>query len=100
MFVMKGNDSASKSVVFDISTTRLFSLHAYCTKGTGTLKLSQSNFSEVGRFEPITEVTLDTSDISKQIAVIAIKDAPTRLCRIELVTVDPTCNIEIEIIYK
>ena len=84
----------------DISTTRLFSVHAYLVSGVGTIKVSQSNFTETDRYESITDINLDQVKPENRKAIVAVKDSPCKYFMIELDTSDTATVVELEIIYK
>ena len=100
MIVMKKSDPNSTKFIMDISTTRLFSVHAYLVAGVGKVKISQSNFTDSTRYESISEINLDTVQSENRNAIVAVKDAPCKYFMIELEAVDITTVVELEIIYK
>lgn len=100
MYIMKKSDPNSMRISMDISTTRLFSVHAYITSGIGTIKVSQSNFNNTDRYEPISSLDLNSSLDESKNAVICVKDAPTKYFMVELESLDNATVVEIEIIYK
>lgn len=100
MIVMKKSDPNSIRFVMDISTTRLFSVHAYLVSGVGTIKVSQSNFTETSRYENITDLNLDQVKPENRNAIVSVKDAPCKYFMIELDTSDTATVVELEIIYK
>ena len=87
-------------ITIDITTTRLFSVHAYLVSGTGSLKVSQSNFNQQNRFEPIQTVQLLTTSDSARNAIVSVKDAPCKYFQVELVDSSDDCLIEVEILFK
>ena len=100
MFIMKQRDESTRTTTMDISTTRLFSVHAYITKGIGAIKLSQSNFNIADRFELVKQQELNVANAGTKIAIFSIKDAPTKYFKLELISTDDTCEIELEVIFK
>lgn len=100
MIVMNGNDINSQQFIMDISTTRLFSVHAYLVSGIGNIEISQSNFNDVDRFENISTIEMDVTNPEKKNAVVSVKDAPCKYFMIEFKTIDLQAIVELEIIYK
>lgn len=100
MIVMSKVDPNSTKFIMDISTTRLFSIHAYITDGIGDIKISQSNFNISDRFEEKSVINLDSTNLEKKNAIVSIKDAPCKYFMIELDTVNADTVVELEIIYK
>ena len=94
------NQSENKKITMDISTTRLFSVHAYLVEGTGSIKVSQSNFNKPDRFEAVKTVQLLTTSDSARNAIISVKDAPCKYFQVELVDPSVDCQIEIEVLFK
>ena len=94
------NQSENKKITMDISTTRLFSVHAYLVEGKGSIKVSQSNFNKPDRFEAVKTVELLTTDDSTRNAIISVKDAPCKYFQVELVDPSVDCQIEIEVLFK
>ena len=91
---------SNKQISLDISTTRLFSVHAYLVTGSGSIAVSQSNFKDLDRFEVIQTVQLLTTSDSARNAVISVKDAPCKYFQVELVDPSADCLIEVEILFK
>ena len=100
MYIMKKSDPNSMRISMDISTTRLFSVHAYLVSGIGNIEISQSNFNDVDRFENISTIEMDVTDPEKKNAVVSVKDAPCKYFMIEFKTIDLQAIVELEIIYK
>ena len=98
MYIM--TEGENKKVTINIATTRLFSVHAYLVEGTGSIKVSQSNFNKPDRFEVVKTVELLTTDDSTRNAIISVKDAPCKYFQVELVDPDADCLIEVEILFK
>lgn len=96
----KITETDNKVITIDITTTRLFSIHAYLVEGEGTIKVSQSNFNKSDRFEVIETVKLLTASDSTRNAVISVKDAPCKYFRLELTEPSADCLIEVEILFK
>ena len=98
MYIM--TQSENKKITIDITTTRLFSVHAYLVKGEGAIKVSQSNVNKPDRFEAIQTVQLlTTSDFARN-AIVSVKDAPCKYFQVELVDPSADCLIEVEILFK
>ena len=98
MYIM--TEGENKKVTINIATTRLFSVHAYLVEGTGSIKVSQSNFNKPDRFEAVKTVELLTTDDSTRNAIISVKDAPCKYFQVELVDPSVDCQIEIEVLFK
>ena len=92
--------SENKKITIDITTTKLFSVHAYLVEGEASIKISQSNFNDPYRFEPIQTVQLLTTSDSARNAIISVKDAPCKYFQVELVDPSADCLIEVEILFK
>lgn len=93
-------ESENKKITIDISTTRLFSVHAYLVEGEASIKVSQSNFNIPDRYEPIRTVELSTTNNSTRNAIVSVKDAPCKYFQVELVDPSADCLIEVEILFK
>ena len=93
-------ESENKKITIDIATTRLFSVHAYLVEGEASLEVSQSNFNQSDRFEPIRTVQLLTTSDSARNAIVSVKDAPCKYFQVELVDSSADCLIEVEILFK
>lgn len=100
MFIMKKSDIGSQGLTFDIRTTRLVGIHMNAIKGIGSINVLHGNFSDIDTFELVKEVELDVASIETRNVVMAIKDAPTKWCRFELVSDDPTFAVKIEVTFK
>ena len=96
----KMTQSENKKISIDIATTRLFSVHAYLVSGTGSIKVSQSNFNIPDRYEPIQTVELSTTSDSARNAIVSVKDAPCKYFQVELIDPSADCLIEVEILFK
>ena len=96
----KMTQSENKKITIDITTTRLFSVHAYLVEGEASIKVSQSNFNKSDRFEAIKTVELLTTDDSTRNAIVSVKDAPCKYFQVELVDPSADCLIEVEILFK
>ena len=96
----KMTQSENKKISIDIATTKLFSVHAYLVSGTGSIKVSQSNFNIPDRYEPIRTVELSTTDDSMRNAIVSVKDAPCKYFQVELIDPSADCLIEVEILFK
>ena len=93
-------ESENKKITIDIATTRLFSVHAYLVEGEASLEVSQSNFNQSNRFEPIRTVQLLTTSDSARNAIVSVKDAPCKYFQVELIDPSADCLIEVEILFK
>ena len=93
-------ESENKKITIDIATTRLFSVHAYLVEGEASLEVSQSNFNQSDRFEPIRTVQLLTTSDSARNAIVSVKDAPCKYFQVELIDPSADCLIEVEILFK
>ena len=96
----KMTQSENKKITIDITTTRLFSVHAYLVEGEASIKISQSNFNKPDRFEVIQTVQLLTTSDSARNAIVSVKDAPCKYFQVELVDPSADCLIEVEILFK
>lgn len=96
----KMTESENKKITIDIATTKLFSVHAYLVKGEASIEVSQSNFNQSDRFEPIRTVQLLTTSDSARNAIVSVKDAPCKYFQVELVDPSADCLIEVEILFK
>ena len=96
----KMTQSENKKISIDIATTRLFSVHAYLVEGEASLEVSQSNFNQSNRFEPIRTVQLLTTSDSARNAIVSVKDAPCKYFQVELIDPSADCLIEVEILFK
>ena len=93
-------ESENKKITIDIATTRLFSVHAYLVEGEASIEVSQSNFNQSDRFEPIETVQLLTTSDSARNAIVSVKDAPCKYFQVELIDPSADCLIEVEILFK
>ena len=96
----KMTQSENKKITIDITTTRLFSVHAYLVEGEGSIKVSQSNFNRSDRFEAIQTIQLLTTSDSARNAIVSVKDAPCKYFQVELIDPSADCLIEVEILFK
>ena len=96
----KMTESENKKITIDIATTKLFSVHAYLVEGEASIEVSQSNFNQSDRFEPIKTVQLLTTSDSARNAIVSVKDAPCKYCQVELIDPSADCLIEVEILFK
>ena len=96
----KMTESENKKITIDIATTKLFSVHAYLVKGEASIEVSQSNFNQSDRFEPIRTVQLLTTSDSARNAIVSVKDAPCKYFQVELIDPSADCLIEVEILFK
>ena len=93
-------ESENKKITIDIATTKLFSVHAYLVEGEASIEVSQSNFNQSDRFEPIKTVQLLTTSDSARNAIVSVKDAPCKYFQVELIDPSADCLIEVEILFK